>query len=97
MNTLPTEPLRRLIELMTGPERSALAVDIGYADVPWKNSGLRRALARTSVSVFLADRIAVRLGYHPADLYGSAWWDVGKDENGGECSPAAQTETTAGV
>lgn len=39
-----------------------------------------RARARGRLSPFQADRLAVALGMHPADVWGNAWWKAVEPE-----------------
>lgn len=36
----------------------------------------RWANRRQNITPLQADRCAVRLGHHPADIWGQAWWDI---------------------
>lgn len=42
----------------------------------WGHRAYYRAVALGTVTIFAAEKIAVSLGYHPADLWGDEWWTV---------------------
>lgn len=74
---LPTAPLRRRLEEMDEDQRMAVLERAGYTAHRWCTSGLRKALMRSRITVWLADRVCIALGLHPSQVYGQAWYAEG--------------------
>lgn len=76
---LPVEPLVALMPRAepdeTGRRGPGVATYLGY------NTGLERtyhrARQRGRITLAAADAIAVKLGYHPAEIWGNDWWTAG--------------------
>ncbi len=67
---LPFEPLERLYAATHGRNACAMARRVGID---------RQAVYRgrtDGLSEALADRWAVALGWHPAEVWGAAWWSL---------------------
>jgi len=72
-HALPVEPL---MEITRAENQSDLARLCGVsvrAAHRWHHRGLQW---------WVADEIANRLGYHPASVWGMAWWAIPNDEDG---------------
>lgn len=65
--TLPTEPLIPLLHRHAELEPE------------WKgrlSPGIRDAIARPRISIYLADQLACLVGVHPCRIWGSDWWSA---------------------
>ena len=67
---LPIQPLLDLTELL-GPTEIASLCGVSPRAVHRWRSG-----QTTTIAVHDADRIAIRLGTHPAHLWGEQWWQI---------------------
>lgn len=80
---LPTEPLVRAVRHVVAiqGEETKNGSPFGTRAIfgPSFERAYQRLKARTHVSWDTADRWSVRLGYHPSDIYGSAWWNLLKE------------------
>lgn len=70
MRRLPWEPLRRLVADMTLNDiacRCRMTPNAVHCAV-YGHGG--------TLTLAMADRFAVGLGFHPAEVWGDAWWEV---------------------
>ena len=76
MSHSPRFPLDRLVPFSDGVPMRELLMSAGLP-----HSTAYRALRAGSLSSLSADRVAVGLGRHPAEIWGwSAWWTSAADE-----------------
>ena len=76
---LPAQPL---LDAIPSWQRSGFDVYDHYAAMGGVKAALPHRLERAvyrirksgRVTWMMADEIAVALGYHPAEIYGDAWW-----------------------
>ena len=70
IRVLPVQPLLEVVAHLGGPEAAA-ALGVSHETVrKW------RCGERPTVFVDRADQYAVRLGLHPALIWGDAWWNL---------------------
>lgn len=76
MPRLPAGPLLHALEEAASRHRRGLsgALGIGRGDPAWKV--WCRMRAEGTVTVRMADRLATRIGVHPAELWGQSWWNA---------------------
>jgi len=70
MRTLPWAPLMAYIDQRFETD------EIAAAALGVKLCTLRRWRHRTNGLIFHIDRVCVRLGRHPHDIYGWAWFEI---------------------
>lgn len=67
---LPKLPVERLLAFAgCGTEQLAERLGLGHG-------AARNALKRGGLTAATADRWAVALGYHPAEIWGDDWWAI---------------------
>jgi transcriptional regulator with XRE-family HTH domain len=67
---LPIKPLLDLTELLSPTDTASLCGVSRVTVYRWRRG------ESASIAVHDADRIAIRLGMHPAQLWGDDWWDI---------------------
>lgn len=70
-NRLPAEPLKARLLLSKGSRKATwdeLAIRVGVS-----SRTLMRVMAANTLSPFIADRMAIRLGLHPVLIWLSEW------------------------
>ena len=83
MTRLPWEPLEQLVvaRLDRPRHRNGGQTDQGWADrdIATYLACTRRHIGRLrahGLTPVVADRYATRIGYHPCEVWGDAWWDI---------------------
>lgn len=55
---------------------AALAAKLGYTTRELQHVLCTSRLHREGLTLTMADRLSIRLGHHPANVWGDAWWDA---------------------
>ena len=82
---MTTYPFAALIEQMGNPSASEAAAVLGV-----NVRSIHRYKAEEFLSVDLADRLAVRAGFHPAEVWPS-WWDDQAASVGMQCKECGES------
>lgn len=78
--SLPFEPLYDIVSQrtrlgVTGVHDQGLSA-VGWGYRTWQQKAWYRAQASGKITESAADRLAVDLGLHPAEIWGDAWWEL---------------------